>query len=321
MDSIVSARDSAETVDTHSSSQDSAKCRIWLDNPDAFSTERMATLHHDYHRHPLMQMSALAELAHDLFKTGQCRFLTPGATQSSEFFHKGETHDGRSIDEVFRRIEEPGSWVALYNVETNPRYRAFLNEVTLTVRALVEPQEPNMSDIGGFIFISAPPSVTPFHIDREHNFWMQVHGRKRLTVWDQNDRQVVSQPDVEKFIMYGDLANVKLRDGTLEKGTELDCGPGDGVYFPSTSPHATRSERDWTRPGDGVSVSIGVVFYTDETRRLANMHAGNSYLRKFGLKPAYPGKSPVQNSLSYLTGKSIVEFKKRFRGYEPKKGL
>lgn len=281
----------------------------------------MATLHHDYHRHPLMQMPALAELARDLFKTNQCRFLTPGTTQSSEFDHKSEAHDGRSIDEVFRRIEEPGSWVALYNVETNPRYREFLAQVTSSVRALVEPQEANMSDVGGFIFISAPPSVTPFHIDREHNFWMQVHGRKRLTVWDQLDRQVVAQRDVEKFIVYGDLGNVKLRDGSLERGTELDCGPGDGVYFPSTSPHATRSDRDWTRPGDGVSVSIGVVFYTDKTRQLANMHAGNMTMRRFGLNPAYPGQSPVQNALSNVVGRSIIGLKKRLKGYQPKKGF
>lgn len=310
-----------EGVSGLEASSKEAPCRIWVDDPKAFSAARMSAIRHDYQRHPLMQMPALAALARDLHKTGQCRFLTPGTTQASAFDHKSAAHDGRSIDEVFRRIEEPGSWVALYNVETHPRYKDFLNDIAAGVRALVEPQQPGMCEVGGFIFISAPPSVTPFHIDRENNFWLQVHGRKQLTVWDHRDSQVIAQPDVERFIVYADLDNVKLREGMLERGTEFDCAPGDGVYFPSTSPHATRSDTTWVRPGDGVVVSIGVVFYTEGTRRVAYIHAGNMVLRRLGLNPAEPGRSAMHDNFSYWIGRRVIRFKQRFRGYIPKKGF
>ena len=94
-----------------------------------------------------------------------------------------------------------------------------------------------MFEVGGFIFVSAPPSVTPFHIDRENNFWLQLRGRKSLTVWDRQDREVVPSEAVEKFILTGSLDDVKLADAMRSRGRVFDSGPGDGVFFPSTSPH------------------------------------------------------------------------------------
>lgn len=50
----------------------------------------------------------------------------------------------------------------------------------------------------------------------------------------------------------------------------------------------TRSEPGWVLPGDGVSISIGVGFYTDVTRRSANVHAWNHLLRRLGFHRANP---------------------------------
>jgi len=299
----------------------SARFRLWVDLPESFSTNKVQSIHHNFQDHPLMQLPELAKLAKALSATKQCRFITPGADQATPFHHDGEDHQGRTIDEIFRRIEEPGSWVALYNVESHPVYKGFLDEVVSHVRPLVEPQEPGMFNVGGFIFISAPPSVTPFHIDRENNFWLQVRGRKVMNVWDPTDRHVVSARDRDEFIVYAALENVRLQDGYRERSHEFNVGPGDGVYFPSTSPHMTRSEPEWTRPGDGVSVSIGVVFYTDVTRRAANVHALNLVLRRLGLNPREPGESVWLDRLKYPIGRALVWFKKTFRGYKPRVGF
>jgi hypothetical protein len=289
--------------------------------PEAFTSHRVARLRHDFQGHPLMQMPELARLARDLMPTRQCRFVKPGMTPSAAFDHQPLDPAGRDIDEVFRRIEEPGSWVALYNVETQPRYRAFLEEVTACVRPFIEREQPGMFSVGGFIFISAPPSVTPFHIDRENNFWLQMKGRKSLHVWDPEDREVVAAADVDRFIVYGSLENVRLRDEHVERCTRFDVGPGEGVYFPSTSPHATRTEASWVSPGDGVSVSIGVVFYTRHTRRMAYVHALNLFLRSLGLDPVHPGRSRWRDALKYPVGRTLVWARRRFRGYQPRVGF
>jgi len=36
--------------------------------------------------------------------------------------------------------------------------------------------------------LSAPPAQTPFHIDRDDNFWLQIRGSKRKTVWSPDAR-------------------------------------------------------------------------------------------------------------------------------------
>ncbi len=290
------------------------KHRAVAADPASFTTKKICAIRHDFQAHPAMQLPALAAAAKELYKTGQCRFLKQGATQASEFKHDSSSHDGRDIDEVFRRLEEPGSWLALYNVETHPQYRQFLAEVMESVRELVEKEQPGIFRINGFVFISSPPSVTPFHIDRENNFWLQIAGRKTMSVWDNTDRVVVSASDAEKFIVGGSLTGVKLKDGSQERSHDFDVGPGDGVYFPMTSPHMTRCDPGWVRPGDGVSISIGVCFYTEETRRLAYVHAGNCALRKLGFSPRWPDESPAVDSLKVPLGSAFVWARKAFRG-------
>lgn len=288
---------------------------IAVDDPGGFTTSRVQAIRHNFQDHPLFQLPELAKLAKVLYTTKQCRFIMPGARQNTPFEHEAVDPGGRGIDDVFAHIEESGSWVALYNVETHPPYRELLNEIAASVRHLVEPHEPGMFSVGGFIFVSAPPSVTPFHIDRENNFWLQIRGRKTMNVWEPTDTHVVPTIDRETFIVNASLDNVRLKDGFRERSHEFDVGPGDGVYFPSTSPHMTRSGPDWARPGDGVSISIGVVFYTDLTRRMAHLHILNRFLRSFGLVPRAPGERPWVDALKYPVARALVWFKKSFRGY------
>ncbi|KAB8174831.1 cupin [Lysobacter maris] len=263
--------------------------RIDIDDPAGFSTRRLCPIRHGYHQHPMMQTQRLAELARSLMKTRQCRFILPGTTDASKFDHRSRPQDGRGIDEVFERIEEPGSWLALYNVQTDPRYRALIWDILGSAGAVLRGSE-RPGEARGFIFISAPPSVTPFHIDRENNFWLQIRGRKTLNVWDHTDRVTVAARDVEDFIVTRSLENVRLTDALRPRAHVLECGPGDGAYFPSTSPHMTRSEPAWVTPGDGVSISFGVVFYTPLTRRHAYAHAANRMLRRVGIEARMPGE-------------------------------
>jgi hypothetical protein len=92
------------------------------------------------------------------------------------------------------------------------------------------------------------------------------------------------------------------------------------VYFPSTSPHATRSDPEWTSEGNGVSVSMGVVFYTDHTRRDARARAWNVFLRRLGLEPRQPGSAPLIDRMKAFFGRMLVWAWKR-RGFKPKKGF
>ncbi len=286
--------------------------------PSAFDPRRIGAIKHNYHTHPLMQMDALAALAHRLMPTGNCRFIKPGMKLDSPFDHDSKPHDQRDLGEVLERIEEPGSWIALYDAQVDHVYAEFLAEVRQAVQGLVLPDQ-HIDDIRAFFFLSAPPSVTPFHIDRENNFWLQIRGQKAITVFDHRDREVIPARVVERFILSGNLDQVRLRPELLARGQRFLCGPGDGVYFPSTTPHMTESRPEW--PGsDKLSISVGMVFYTNVTRRHARVHMMNHFLRRIGVNPREPGTADrldvakafagrglwgIQSRLDRLTGRKV----------------
>ncbi|MGJ7497763.1 JmjC domain-containing protein [Variovorax sp. RT4R15] len=299
----------------------SAEYRVSPADAAGFSTHCISPLKHNFHEHPLLQLPALGELAKYLAPLKQCRFVRPGITQASSFAHDGEHPDGKSIDEVFARIHEPYSWVALYNIEANPVYATLLAQIIDTVRPTIEREQPGIFLINGFMFLSAPPSVTPFHIDRENNFWLQLHGRKTMSVWDHTDRTVVEASAVEDFIITKSLRRVRLKEEYRARSHEFDTGPGDGIYFPSTSPHMTRSEPDWVKPGDGVSVSLGVTFYTSVTRRHAQVHQFNRLLRQtLKMTPTEPGMSTLRDSVKAPLGRMVGAAHYRRNGGTPPPG-
>ena len=276
--------------------------RVWADDPASFSTHKITPLHHNFHEHPLFQVPELVKLGMELAPLEQCRFMRPGLTVASVIAHDSRHPDGRSIEEFFQRAEEPGSSVAFYNIEVIPRYQALLLSVVNSMRSVVEREQPDIFRINGFVFFSAPPSVTPFHIDRENNFWLQLHGRKIMNVWDHRDRTIVPADGVEDFIVTHSLSKARFKEEFLPRSFEFDARPGEGLYFPSTSPHMTRSKTDWTAPGDRLSISIGVTFYTSVTRKVARIHQVNRIMRKCGLSPSYPGKSPTADAVKASVG-------------------
>jgi hypothetical protein len=83
----------------------------------------------------------------------------------------------------------------------------------------------------------------------------------------------------------------------------------------------TTSNEDWVTPDDGVSISIGIVFYTDFTRNQARVHQTNHAIRKLGITPAEPGNSAMIDLLKQTTGHALTAFKTRFRGYSPPPGV
>jgi hypothetical protein len=269
----------------------------------AFEPHRLASLRHNFDQHPLLQFEQLAALARRLMPLGKCRFIQPGMQTDSSFDHAPASPDGRSLDEVLANFERPGSWLALYDAQVDPKYREVLAEVGQHIKRLIAPSQ-TLHDLRSFLFLSAPPSVTPFHIDRENNFWLQIRGRKTLTLWDPRDRATVAAKDVEDFILRGDLHNVKLNPEALSRSTRFSCGPGDGVYFPSTTPHMTETSVA-DNAGDTLSISVGMVFYTNVTQRHQRTYLMNRQMRALGLRPRPPGDSVVRDTVKGWIGRGL----------------
>jgi hypothetical protein len=83
----------------------------------------------------------------------------------------------------------------------------------------------------------------------------------------------------------------------------------------------TSTELAGANPADSVSISVGVVFYTDQTRRVANAHIANNFLRKMGLNPTFAGTSQVRDAIKYPFAQALVWALTKFRGFKPKPGI
>ena len=268
-----------------------------------FDARRVSRITHDFSSHPALQFDELRELAlrmkaqhPDLVK-----FIDPQAELTSEFVLATESYDGRSIEDIFDSLDVPGTWIAIYKAQTDPQFREVVQEVIRTASEHLNGADREIIDADAFIFISKAPTVTPFHIDRENNFLLQIHGNKRLSVWHPDDRKAVSEAAVEDWIYLRSLEKVTFSEDKIEHAAfDGNLAAGEGLFMPSTSAHMTRTET--TVIDDPVSVTIGFVFYTAATRKDANIYAFNAIMRRLGITPSPPRSNSALDAIKYVLG-------------------
>lgn len=212
---------------------------------------------------------------------------------------------GLSVLETIQRIEEYRSWMVLKHVEQDPEYRELLNSCLEEVAQYSQVLEPGMHDREGFIFISSPYSVTPYHIDSEQNFLLQIYGKKMLHVFYRFDRSILSEEEIEK-LMSGAHRNLVFREKYREKTLGFEITPGTGIHIPITSPH-------WVQNGDEVSISFSITFQTAVTERNYYAYKMNAWLRRQGFTPAPVGQSVLQDSVKSFAVRSFRRARRLIR--------
>lgn len=204
--------------------------------------------------------------------------------------------NGLSVAETVRRIEENGSWMVLKNVQSDPAYRGLMRQFLDEVYARLQPSFRGMHREEAFIFISSPGSVTPYHLDEEHNFLLQIRGSKQVSMWDPKDRVVMPEKQSEYMLQVYHSSdyhrNMKFEDAYQSRATVYDLRPGDGLHFPIGAPH-------WVKNGAEVSVSFSVTFRSEQSEQQAVVYYLNRRLRRLGLDPTPPQVSPWRDALKY----------------------
>jgi hypothetical protein len=247
--------------------------------------------------HPLFEFPRLMQLCRDL---PEDRVEYNGGNLSINQDSALTPHTGLSPEETIRRIAECSSWLVLKNVERDPDYRDLLNEVLEPLRGEV----PSMHALEGFVFVSSPNAVTPYHMDPEHNFLLQVRGTKQVNIFDQKDSSLLSAEELETFYCADKHRNMEYRKEYDDKAEVFDLTPGMGLHFPVTAPH-------WVKVGPEVSVSFSVTFRSEESRRHSVLHAINRQIRRLGLRPSPVGRSRLSDNSKYLAYKAYRGAKDR----------
>ena len=275
----------------------------WLDyDPrsfvDQFDKEPFKIRHH-LAEHPLLQLPAIIELARRL-SDKQLEFNSGEIEINQEYLKTPKT--GLSSEETLRRIEECRSWMVLKNIETDPEYGTLLGECLEQVALHSESVAPGMCHPEAFIFVSSPDSITPYHMDPEHNFLLQIRGVKNITIFNGRDRSLLSDKQLETF-HGGAHRNLEFRDEFATKGRTFVIEPGEGVHVPVTSPH-------WVKNGPNVSISFSVTFRSQSSNRNASVYRLNSILRSKGLNPRPPGRSGLRDGLKMTVDRGVEKLKR-----------
>lgn len=210
---------------------------------------------------------------------------------------------GLSAEETVRRIAECGSWMVLKNVQQDPEYGALLDRCLDEIAARSGGSVPKMLRREGFIFLSSPGAVTPFHLDPEHNFLLQIRGTKTVSMWDREDRFVLPDAELEKFYAAFVHRNLPWRDLFQTTAWVVPLQPGQGLHFPVAVPH-------WVRNGPEVSISFSITFRSRSSEARDLLYRANARLRRLGLSPRPPGESVLLDSTKRAAFAALTELRR-----------
>ncbi|MCZ8135364.1 MAG: cupin-like domain-containing protein [Porphyrobacter sp.] len=245
--------------------------------------ERPHILTHDLTSHPLLEIEALAALAEKLpiasveYNRGDLPIGVDGKPGSN----------GLTIAETIRRVAEAESWAVLKNIEQVPAYEDLLLGLLEEIRPEIEAATGAMLTPQGFIFVSSPNSVTPYHFDPEHNILLQIRGSKVMTQFPAGDTRFVPDEAHETYHS-GGPRELRWDDAFLAHGIEFPIGPGEALFVPVMAPHFVRN-------GPAPSVSLSITWRSEWSYRESDARVLNAILRERGFHPKAPGRWPQQN--------------------------
>lgn len=262
-----------------------------------FYPEQPGKLAHQLLGHPLLTLEALVELGGRLprasveYNAGDLPYgVDPDAVG----------HTGLSVQDTIRSIEQCGSWMVLKNVDQDPAYKALLDEALGELASVVEPVSGEMLGKVGFIFVSSPNAVTPFHLDPEHNVLLQIRGTKTMMIVP-GDEKVVPAEKHEAYHV-GGHRNVPWQDEYEARGFKCELAPGDAVHVPLMWPH-------WVKNGPDPSISFSITWKSRWVYEEADIRGLNHMLRRAGLNPAAPAPFPQRNPAKAYAYRAIRKAK------------
>jgi hypothetical protein len=252
-------------------------------------------LQHGLTHDPLLTLDALADLAAALPATSI--EYNPGALPIG-ISPEEIPESALGVVETIRTIGHSGSWVVLKRIEQAPAYRDLLERILAELTEVVGPRTGATMQHEGFIFVSSPGAVTPFHFDPEHNILLQVSGRKTMTIFPAEDEAISPASVHEAFHMGEHHRNLSWDDDYAASGTPVNLGPGEAIHVPVKSPH-------WVKVGPEPSVSLSITWRSEWSYAEADARAFNRALRKIGLNPRSPQPYPARNMGKAMAWRAI----------------
>jgi cupin-like protein len=261
---------------------------------EAFDRKPFA-LEHALGNHPLFELSRLARLGETILSKGDPQnFSHFGGEGISAGTRLPTREPKRRVSDAIEQLGTGGSWIKLTAAqEIDPEYSELLDNLIIELEGLTgQPLRQTMTWKSATIFVASPGTFTPYHIDHNHNFLLQIRGTKEFNVFHPSDRAVLSEEEIEEFYA-GDDSAAKYKPESQPKALVYHLEPGMGVYQPSIAPH-------WVRNGNEPTIALSVGFCLRPLDKRGRVYQVNHYLRRLRLHPTPLGRSRLKDRAKIL---------------------
>jgi len=246
---------------------------------------------HNLSGHPLFELPRLVRLEKTL--DGGYVEYNAGKIPVSLPNWQDTPYTGLSAEETIRNADEICSWMVLKRAEQCPDYKRLLDACLDEIEPLSDPIEPGMCEREAAAFVSSPSSVTPYHMDHEINFLLQLRGTKTISVFNADDSTVLSDRELEDYFSGPAIhRNMHFAEEYQQRATVFELRAGFGLHIPTTAPH-------WVKNGDAVSISFSASFKTPASLQRGNVYRMNAVLRRLGLDPVPWNRSPARDRIKH----------------------
>ncbi|MBC8645669.1 MAG: cupin-like domain-containing protein [Thermoanaerobaculia bacterium] len=248
---------------------------------------------HNLGNHPLFDLPRLTRLCRTLDRIpGRTSFQSANSRVTQGWSVPLPT-EVSSAAQAIERIHESGSWVLLKSIQEDPEYAELLRQCLAELQELTgEDLRREITWSDAYVFIASPRAMTPYHIDHESNFLIQIHGEKDVNLFDPSDRSILTEEEIERYYI-GEMSAAVYREEVQKKAHVFRLKPGVGVHHPVRAPH-------WVQNGEDYSVSLSVLFFLRDFDLQARVYQVNHYLRKLHLSPTPPGQSALRDAMKIL---------------------
>lgn len=240
-------------------------------------------MRHDLAGNPMFSLEAMADLASELPRDKVDYNL---ANLPVDVSGKHVPFNGMSAANTIKEIETCGSWIVLKGMEHVPAYNALLDELVDELACLSGLHTSALNHRVALGFVTSPGGVTPYHLDSEHNFLLQMSGKKTITILP---HQATTTPE-DTELSPAKSRYIQYQPGFAPLEQKFELNAGDAVCVPFNDPH-------YVKNGDDVSVSMGITFHDLETWQRRKVATVNHMLRRIGLPQERAGTQHGKDKL------------------------
>jgi len=281
--------------------------RPWLEfDPDEFArnyNRQPFLLKHRLTEHPLFKLQPLIRLCYRL-PSPQVHCRAAVVPENAEFDSSLERfNDGMTLDAAIKGLEHGQAYIAIYNPEFDDQYRDAIEEFIGEIALRADPLERGLNWYSTYIFLSTQHAVTPYHMDREMNFLLQIEGAKTVRLWDPMDEEVMTSAQRDMLLSSLGEPRPPYNSAIERKAMVFRLEPGAGVHHPYIAPHLVHTNSE-------LSISLAITFRTNQSDIWRDAHCMNQHLRKLGLHPSAVHQSGWLDTVKALSIRTLRRVKR-----------